>query len=162
MVMVAVPLLPWVTFSEEGLAEIEKLPVPELVPPTLTDTTPEEAANIAPLGYWAIIWCVPAVEKEAGYVAVAVPGVLLAFSCAVVVVPLYAVPPSICSVTEPEGVAVPLAATTVMVKVSLVLTAGVEFVALIVVEVPTRVEVFAVHTPARLARSIDPSPVTKS
>ena len=62
--MVSFPLLPWATLRDEGLAEMEKLPFPELVPPTFTETTPEDAAKLASPGYWAITWCAPAVVKE--------------------------------------------------------------------------------------------------
>ena len=96
--------------------------------------------------------------------AVAVPAVPLATGTTAVCPPLlYAVPPpSMERFTLPDGVAEPLAATTVMVKVSAALRAGVEFAAEIVVVVPVTGVAFAGHAVIRLARFTEPRPVTSS
>ena len=92
----------------------------------------------------------------------------LATKATVAVVPplLSAVPPPLMErFTLPVGEAVPLAATTVMVKVSFSFNAGDELDAVIVVVVPIReaeLPVLAGQAVIRLARFTDPNPVTSS
>jgi hypothetical protein len=57
---------------------------------------------------------------------------------------------------------VPLAATTVIVKVTGVLTSGEELVEVIEVVVPARGATGGAQAVTRLLRSTDPSPVTSS
>ena len=79
------------------------------------------------------------------------------------VVPPNAVPPSICSVTEPVGVPEPLTAATVIVNTSAVFTLGEALDGTTVVVVMTReTPELTGQAPASAFRSTEPRPVTSS
>ena len=63
IVTVELPELPWLTVTL--VAASVNVPLPELVVPTATWTTPTEMAKLLEMpGKVATIWCVPAVEKD--------------------------------------------------------------------------------------------------